>query len=117
MWLEVAFEWLKLKGTTRAKLVVFSRLLRILAFSWNYNMREAQIFSQHRKLHIAIEKRVEPQNFAETRLYLYNVQMDAPVLGDRLPEGTQKPLLSPGRVLFAMPALRELESACRVSIL
>ena len=25
-----------------------------------------------------------------------NVQMDAAVLGDRLPEGTQKPLLGPG---------------------
>ena len=29
-------------------------------------------------------------------LVLYNVQIDAAVLGDRLPEGTQKPLLGPG---------------------
>ena len=36
--------------------------------------------------------------------------MDAAVLGDRLPEGTQKPLLSAGSPPFAVPALRELES-------
>ena len=42
--------------------------------------------------------------------------MDAAVLGDRLPEGAQKPL--PRQTLFAVLALRELESwACRVSIL
>ena len=40
--------------------------------------------------------------------------MDAAVLGDRLPEVTQKPFLQP---LFAVPALGELESGCRVSIL
>ena len=49
--------------------------------------------------------------------YLYNVQMDAAVLGDRLPEGTQKPLRGPGSPLSAVPALGELESACRVGIL
>ena len=27
---------------------------------------------------------------------IYNVKIDAAVLGDRLPEGTQKPLLGPG---------------------
>ena len=36
--------------------------------------------------------------------------------GDRLPEGTQKPLLRPRQTPFAALALRELESACRVSI-
>ena len=39
---------------------------------------------------------------------------DAAVLGDRLPA---KGLSSAQAPLFAMPALRELESACRVSIL
>ena len=48
---------------------------------------------------------------------VYNVQMDAAVLGDRLPEGTQKPLLGPGSPFLQCRALRELESACRVSIL
>ena len=43
--------------------------------------------------------------------------MDAAILGDRLLERTQKPLLGPGKSPFAVPALRELESACRVSIL
>ena len=35
--------------------------------------------------------------------------MDAAVLGDRLPEGTQQPLLGPGKPPFPVPALRELE--------
>ena len=47
-------------------------------------------------------------------VWVYNVWMDAAVLGDRLPEGTQKPLLGPGTPPFAV--LRELESACRVGI-
>ena len=42
--------------------------------------------------------------------------MDAAVLGDRLPEGTKKPLLGPGSPLFAAPALRARERACRVCI-
>ena len=40
-----------------------------------------------------------PGNFAgmsRTLGPIYNVQMDAAVLGDRLPEGTQKPLIGPG---------------------
>ena len=40
--------------------------------------------------------------------------MDAAVLGDRLPEVTRTPFFGP---FFAVAALRELESACRVSIL
>ena len=51
------------------------------------------------------------------RRAVYDVQVDAAVLGDRLPEVTQKPFLGPKKPLFAVPALRELESACRVSIL
>ena len=47
--------------------------------------------------------------------YLYTEQMDAAVLGDKLPEVTQKPFLDPGSLL-AVPAVRELASACRVSI-
>ena len=41
---------------------------------------------------------------------IYNVQMDAAVLGDGLPEGTQS--LSSAQVapLFAVPALRKLET-------
>ena len=47
----------------------------------------------------------------------YNVQMDAAVLGDRLPAGgPRKAFPRPRQPLFAVPALRELESACRVSI-
>ena len=38
---------------------------------------------------------------------IYNVQTDAAVLGNRLPGGTQKPLLSPGSLRLAGPALRE----------
>ena len=45
-----------------------------------------------------------PTPFGRSRYYsmlkqFYNVQMDAAVLGDRLPEGTQKPLLGPGSPL------------------
>ena len=40
---------------------------------------------------------------------IYNVQMDAAVLGDRLLEGTHKPPPWPRQPLFAVPALRELE--------
>ena len=46
--------------------------------------------------------------------------MDTAVLGDRLPEVTQTPFFGPGSLslqCWALPALRELESACRVSIL
>ena len=43
---------------------------------------------------------------------VYTEQMDAAVWGDRLPEVTQKPFLGP-----KSPALRELGSACRLSIL
>ena len=43
---------------------------------------------------------------------LYNVQMDAAVLGDRLPEVTQKPFLGPGSA-----DIERARSACRVSIL
>ena len=39
-----------------------------------------------------------------------------PFWGDRLSEGTQKPLFGPGNPPFAALALRELKSACRVSI-
>ena len=35
---------------------------------------------------------------------------------DAAPEVTQKPFLGLKQPLFAVPALRELESACRVSI-
>ena len=42
--------------------------------------------------------------------------MDAAVLGDRLLKVT-KAFPRPRQPLFAVPALRELESACRVSIL
>ena len=42
--------------------------------------------------------------------------MDAAVLGDGLPEVTQKSFLDPGGLsLFAVPAWRELESGCRGS--
>ena len=43
--------------------------------------------------------------------------MDAAVPGDRLLEGTLKRLLGPGSCPFAALALRELEGACRASIL
>ena len=46
---------------------------------------------------------LSPKKVGNTRVWkppglasLYNVQMDAAVLGDRLSEGTQKPLLGPG---------------------
>ena len=45
----------------------------------------------------------------------YNVYIDAAVLGDRLPEGTES--LSSAQAGAKGLALRELESACRVSIL
>ena len=37
-----------------------------------------------------------PRSLLKFSVLIYNVQMDTAVLGDRLPEGTQKPLLGPG---------------------
>ena len=48
---------------------------------------------------------------------IYNVYMDAAVLGDRLLEVIQRAFPWPRHPLFAVLELRELESACRVSIL
>ena len=39
---------------------------------------------------------LSPPRLPVGSLTIYNVQMDAAVLGDRLPKGTQKPLLGPG---------------------
>ena len=48
----------------------------------------------------------------------YTVQLDAAVLGDRLPEGTQKASPRPRQPLFCSAgSVRALESACRVSML
>ena len=44
--------------------------------------------------------------------FFFNVEMDAAVFRDRLPEVSQKPFLGPGRHLFAVPTLKEVESAC-----
>ena len=50
-----------------------------------------------------------------TNFSFYNVQMDAAVLENRLPEVSQTPSLAHAAFL-AVPAPRELESACRVSM-
>ena len=48
---------------------------------------------------------------------VYTQQMDAAVLGGQTAGGHSKAFPWPKKPLFAVPALRELESACRVSTL
>ena len=48
---------------------------------------------------------------------IYNVQNDAAVLGDRLPEVNQKPFLGPGSFFLQCWHRERARSACRVSIL
>ena len=52
-----------------------------------------------------------------SREFVYTEQMDAAVLGEQAAGGDPKAFPRPKQPLFAVPALRHLESACRVSIL
>ena len=51
----------------------------------------------HRRCHDKASSSIEFCQYPSLLFEIfYNVQMDSAVLGDRLPEGTQKPLLGPG---------------------